>query len=43
MTAPGSTGRLSEARIADLRVPGQVLLKLSVKGFGVELADTAPS
>jgi hypothetical protein len=35
--------RLSEARIADLRVPGQVLLKLSVKGFGVELADPTPS
>jgi len=34
--------RLSEARIADLRVPGQVLLKLSVKGFGVELAEAAP-
>jgi len=34
--------RLSEARIADLRVPGQVLLKLSLKGFGVELAQTAP-
>jgi len=32
--------RLSAARIADLRVPGQVLLKLSLKGFGVELADT---
>jgi len=31
--------RLSEARIADLRVPGQVLLKLSVKGFGVELPE----
>jgi len=34
--------RLSEARIADLRVPGQVLLKLSLKGFGVELAETPP-
>jgi hypothetical protein len=32
--------RLSEARIADLRVPGQVLLKLSIKGFGVELGET---
>jgi len=35
--------RLSEARIADLRVPGQVLLKLSLKGFGVELADAPPA
>ncbi len=35
--------RLSEARIADLRVPGQVLIKASVKGFGVELADTPPT
>lgn len=32
--------RLSEALIADLRVPGQVLIKLSLKGFGVELAKT---
>ncbi len=32
--------RLSEARIADLRVPGQVLIKLSLKGFGVKLAET---
>jgi len=29
--------RLSEARIDDLREPGQVILKLSLKGFGVEL------
>ncbi|MDQ6726622.1 MAG: DUF5995 family protein [Actinomycetota bacterium] len=28
---------LSEQRIADLRAPGQVLLKLAVKGFGVQL------
>jgi hypothetical protein len=35
--------RLSEARIADLRVPGQVLLKLSIKGFGVELAEAPPA
>ncbi len=35
--------RLSEARIADLRVPGQVLIKLSLKGFGVELSETSPS
>ena len=35
--------RLSEARIAELRVPGQVLLKLSVKGFGVELAEPPPA
>ncbi len=34
---------LSEARIADLRVPGQVLIKLSLKGFGVELAETPPA
>jgi hypothetical protein len=33
--------RLSEARIADLKVPGQVLIKLSVKGFGVELPSPA--
>jgi len=31
--------RLSELRVADLKVPGQVLLKLAVKGFGVELSD----
>jgi hypothetical protein len=35
--------RLSEARIDDLRVPGQVLLKLSLKGFGVELAEPRPT
>lgn len=34
--------RLSAARIDDLRVPGQVLLKVSLKGFGVELAETPP-
>lgn len=34
--------RLSEARIADLRVPGQLLIKLSLKGFGVELAENPP-
>jgi hypothetical protein len=28
---------LSQQRIAELRAPGQVLLKLAVKGFGVEL------
>lgn len=32
--------RLSEARITDPRVPGQILLKLAIKGFGVELAQT---
>ncbi len=30
--------QLSRRRVADLKVPGQVLLKLAVKGFGVELA-----
>jgi hypothetical protein len=29
---------LSRRRIEDLRVPGQVLIKLAVRGFGVELA-----
>jgi hypothetical protein len=29
--------RLSAARVADLRMPGQVLLKLAVRGFGVVL------
>ena len=28
---------LSSQRVADLKVPGQVLLKLAVKGFGVQL------
>jgi len=28
---------LSSRRVADLKVPGQVLLKLAVKGFGVQL------
>ena len=31
--------RLSELRVADLKVPGQLLLKLAVRGFGVELSD----
>ena len=30
--------RLSAARVADLRAPGQVLLRLTMKGFGVSLA-----
>ena len=29
---------LSRRRVEDLRVPGQVLIKLAVRGFGVELA-----
>ena len=29
---------LSRDRVIDLRAPGQVLLRLAVKGFGVELA-----
>ncbi len=29
---------LSRQRVAELKVPGQVLLKLAVKGFGVELS-----
>ncbi|MGI9022189.1 MAG: DUF5995 family protein, partial [Acidimicrobiales bacterium] len=29
---------LSRVRVADLRVPGQVLIKLAANGFGVELA-----
>jgi len=33
----GELESLSEARVADLRAPGQVLLKLAAKGFGVEL------
>ena len=28
---------LSRARVADLRAPGQVILKLARRGFGVEL------
>ena len=28
---------LSSRRVADLKVPGQVLLKLAVRGFGVQL------
>jgi len=31
--------RLSAARVADLVAPGQVVLKLAVKGFGVRLPD----
>jgi hypothetical protein len=31
--------RLSAARVADLVAPGQVILKLAVKGFGVRLPD----
>jgi hypothetical protein len=33
---------LSRARVADLRRPGQVLVRLAVKGFGVELPETSP-
>ncbi|HYT26971.1 MAG TPA: DUF5995 family protein [Actinomycetota bacterium] len=32
--------RLAAARVADLVAPGQVVLKLAVKGFGVRLPDT---
>jgi hypothetical protein len=32
-------GRLSAARVADLRRPGQVILRLSRSGFGVLLPD----
>jgi hypothetical protein len=31
--------RLAAARVADLTAPGQVVLKLAVKGFGVRLPD----
>jgi hypothetical protein len=31
--------QLSAARVADLVAPGQVVLKLAVKGFGVRLPD----
>jgi uncharacterized protein DUF5995 len=31
--------RLSAARVADLMAPGQVVLKLAARGFGVRLAD----
>ena len=34
----GELEELSRRRVADLKVPGQVLLKLAVKGFGVELS-----
>jgi hypothetical protein len=30
---------LLAARVADLTAPGQVVLKLAVKGFGVRLPD----
>jgi Family of unknown function (DUF5995) len=32
---------LSAAKVAELQAPGQVLLKLAVKGFGVRLPDSA--
>jgi hypothetical protein len=32
---------LSRRRVEDLRVPGQVLIKLAVRGFGVELPSAA--
>jgi hypothetical protein len=32
-------GRLSGARVADLAAPGQVILRLARKGFGVELSS----
>jgi Family of unknown function (DUF5995) len=35
--------RLAAARVADLMAPGQVVLKLAVKGFGVRLADARSS
>ncbi|HEV8426125.1 MAG TPA: hypothetical protein VGS14_13195 [Actinomycetes bacterium] len=31
--------RLAATRVADLMAPGQVVLKLAVKGFGVRLRD----
>jgi hypothetical protein len=34
----GELEELSRRRVADLKVPGQVLVKLAVKGFGVELS-----
>jgi hypothetical protein len=33
--------RLAAARVADLVAPGQVVLKLAVKGFGVRLPDAS--
>ena len=36
-----SATALSAARIADLRAPGQVLLRLAVAGFGVVLPPPA--
>jgi hypothetical protein len=35
--------RLSAARVADLMAPGQVVLKLAVKGFGVRLPGAVPA
>lgn len=35
----GELEELSRARVADLSVPGQVLIKLAVKGFGVRLSE----
>lgn len=32
---------LSRVRVADLRVPGQVLIKLAIRGFGVQLPTSA--
>lgn len=34
---------LSAARVADLRAPGQVLLKLALRGFGVQLPESPVS
>jgi hypothetical protein len=34
--------RLAATRVADLVAPGQVVLKLAVKGFGVRLPDAPP-
>jgi hypothetical protein len=30
--------QLSAAKVADLRRPGQVILRLAIRGFGVELS-----
>jgi hypothetical protein len=35
--------KLSAARVADLVAPGQVVLKLAVRGFGVRLPDAPAS
>lgn len=32
---------LSKGRIAELRAPGQVIMRLTIKGFGVQLPETA--